>query len=159
MNIFTISCFSVAVMLLSVGCSSDCVYRQSFNVPNANWTYEDSIRFEFGISDTSARYNLILELEHSKEYPYQNLYVNFCTRYPSGKSLKQVVSLELAEKAIAWVGKCNSRWCKISIPIQSEAFFPELGKHTIVLEQYMRESPVHGIRRFSLCIQKVGDRK
>ncbi len=152
MRILTLLFVSLSLVYFITGCSSDCIYRQSFEVPDAEWTYENPINFGFEIPDTSARYNLNLELKHSSDYPYQNLYVKFYTRFPSGKTVEQVVSLELTEKAILWQGKCSGKWCTVNIPLQTNAIFPEPGKHSITLEQYMRESPVKGVRSFSLCI-------
>ncbi|GAB4247308.1 MAG: gliding motility lipoprotein GldH [Saprospiraceae bacterium] len=153
MRILTFLVVALSALCLSTGCSSDCIFQQSFEVPNAEWTYEDPIRFEFEIPDTSARYNLNLALEHSTDYPYQNLYVKFHTQFPSGKTVEQVVSLELTDKAILWQGECSGKWCTINIPLQTGAIFPEPGKHSITLEQYTRDNPIKGVKSFSLCIQ------
>lgn len=155
MRILTLLVVACSTVLLLTGCSSDCIFQQTIEVPDAQWTYEDSVHFEFEIPDTTARYNLNLELEHSTDYPYQNLYVKFHTRFPSGKTIEQVVSLELTKKAILWQGQCSGKWCTINIPLQTNAIFTEPGKHSITLEQYMRKSPVEGVRSFSLCIQKA----
>ncbi len=144
------------VLILALGCGSDCIYQQSFSLPEAGWAYEDSIRFDFEIPDTSAHYNLNLKLKHAWDFPYQNLYVKFYTRFPSGKMIEQLVSLELTENAVVWQGECSGKWCTINIPLQSNAYFPETGKYSITLEQYMRQSPVEGVKSFSLCVKPTG---
>lgn len=157
---FTIIFLTVSFLLyFATECGSDCFYQKTIEVPNSQWTYGDSIRFEFDIPDTSARYNLNLEVEHASDFAFQNLYVKFHTRYPSGKEVAQVVSLELAKKAVIWQGECSGHWCHLTIPLQTSAIFPEPGKQSLVLEQFMRENPLKGIRSFSLCIQKEGDGK
>lgn len=136
-------------------CSSETLYEQRIVLPEAGWAYEDTLSFAFEIKDTARLYTLSLEVEHSDEYPFQNLYVRIHTGYPDGKSAVQLVSLELAEKTGVWLGTCRGRTCRLRIPIQSKTYFNQPGTYTLALEQYMRRSPLPGLHSFTFRVERA----
>jgi len=137
-------------------CGPNYVFEQSYPISKQEWTYRDSLNFNFSIQDTSKVYNLYLDLEHSTDYSFQNLYVQIYTKFPSGKRLKEMVSLELADKAGGWYGDCGSKWCRLSIPIQEGAYFNAKGNYAITMAQYMRKNPLEGIKSIALKIEDAG---
>ncbi len=141
------------VLLFLAGCSSEALYEKRIALPDAGWSYEDTLRFDFEIEDTAQLYTLSLEVEHSDEYPFQNLYVRIHTGYPNGESSVQLVSLELAEKTGVWLGKCRGSTCRLRIPIQSKTYFNQPGTYTLALEQYMRRSPLPGLKGFTFRVE------
>ncbi|MEY4135402.1 MAG: hypothetical protein RL386_1752 [Bacteroidota bacterium] len=122
------------------------------------WTYADSLRFEATVEDTSCLYDISILVKHDKSYAYQNLYLRIRTYFPDGKMLAQPLSLDLAEKTGAWSGKCIGNSCSIEAPIQQNAFFNAQGKYVFVLEQYMRQDTLRGIRAVGLRIADAGPR-
>ncbi len=150
--------FLLACNLLSalMSCGPNYVFEQSYQISNKEWTYQDSLNFNFSIQDTSNIYNLYLDLEHSTAYSFQNLYVQIHTQFPNGERIKKLVSLKLADKAGAWYGDCGSKWCRLSIPIQEGAYFNAVGDYAITVAQYMRKNPLRGIKRIALKIEDTG---
>lgn len=138
-------------------CGPNYIYKKSYNINEGGWTYEDTLNFEIEISDTSGLYNLFLELEHAPDYRFQNLYTRISTEFPTGERLQKELSLELAYKGGAWQGDCNNKVCHVLIPIQERAFFNMQGKHIITLEQFMRESPITGIKKIALKVENTGE--
>ena len=108
--------------------------------------------FDFTVEDTLRKYDLMLDVAHSGDYGFQNLYVQFHTTYPSGEKKSQTVSLELANKSGIWNGECGGNECTVEIPLQVNASFKELGIHNISIEQYMRKNPLTGIKKMTLKI-------
>ena len=127
-------------------CGPDYLYEETSDLEEAGWTYTDTLNFQFTIDDTPALYNLYLEVEHTTDYSYQNLYTQIHTQFPSGQRMSQVVSLELADKAGVW-------------PIQANAFFNEPGTYVITLEQYMRRSPVTGLTSIGFMLEETGEKR
>ncbi len=136
-------------------CGPDFVYEKSIPIENEQWSYSDTLDFEFEITDTSQLYNFYLDIDHSSKYTTQNIYLMVYTKYPSDKRISQQLSINLADKTGAWHGKCSSELCKLRVNLQSKAFFNELGNHTITLEQYMRVDPLPGIKNLALRIEKL----
>lgn len=149
--------FSAILFLSSCGPGYD--YEKQYDFEDGNWAYEDTLGFTFTIQDTLSIYNLFLELEHSTGYNYQNLYTQIHTRFPSGKRLTELLSLELADKAGVWLGDCNSEYCTLTIPIQEGAYFNQAGEYTITVEQYMRVDPVEGVRSIGFMLEDTGEKR
>lgn len=146
------SLFFFLPLVLLASCGPKSVINKTYDIANGEWAYADSLRFEFEIADTVQLYDLFLELKHTTDYSYQNLYTQIQTEFPNGQSLRKPLSLELANAAGEWQGKCNAKACTIKIPIQQGAYFNQPGKYVITLEQFMRESPVKGVQSVTLKV-------
>jgi gliding motility-associated lipoprotein GldH len=149
----------LACCLLLVACSQDYILNKKYDIVNNNWTYADSLRFEFEIKDTTALHNLVLNVKHTTNFSYQNLYTRIHTQFPDGQRLSKPVSLELADKTGAWQGDCNSKSCTLEIPIQENTYFNQVGNYEIIVEQFMRDSIVGGIQALGLKVTATGERR
>ena len=143
-----------ALCLLLAGCGDDVIYEKTLDVPDGTWVYEDTLNFDFDITDTAQSYGLLLDVTHAGDFGFQNLYVQFHTTYPSGNKETQLVSLELAARSGIWNGKCSGNECTVEIPLQEKAIFKEPGRHTLSVEQYMRQNTLPGINSMALRIKK-----
>lgn len=148
-SIFFITCLGLA------GCTKNSIYAETRELPDGVWNYPNLLNFEFEISDTLSVYNLDLEIEHSTDFPYQNLYSRIFTGFPSGNRLEKILSLELADKSGKWQGKCSGSRCKLNIPIQENAYFNQVGRYSLALEQYMRQDSLPGVFAVSLMVIKA----
>ncbi len=137
-------------------CGPDYILKEKIQLENEIWTYDDTLTFSVDIPDTSTIYNLYIEVEHSQDYPFQNLYTNIYTRFPNGQQLKELISLELANSAGLWSGKCQGNHCQTDISIQQGAFFNQPGAYHFSLEQFMRKDSLRGIRSFTFKIEDTG---
>ena len=142
----------VLLFLISCGDNENYIYQESKSINGSGWTYTDSLDFNFDIQDTSKVYGLILDIEHTTDYPFQNVYFNISTTFPSGKRLKQSLSSDLAEKSGQWYGKCSGKNCTASINLQEKAKFNEAGKHQINIAQFSRDSSLVGIKELRLKV-------
>jgi gliding motility-associated lipoprotein GldH len=141
--------------LLVASCGDDVIYDKTLDIPGESWAYGDTLKFDFEIADTAKTYSLLLDVTHAGDYGFQNLYVQFHTIFPSGKKETQLVSLELAAPTGIWNGECSGNECSVEIPLQSKAIFKEKGKHTLALEQYMRQNPLPGLKNMTLKIKEL----
>lgn len=152
--------FSFIALLFSLSaCGADFVYEKKYYLEGEVWKYSDTLRFDFEIEDSVHIYNLYLEVAHSKDYKFQNIYTRIFTTFPSGQRIEEVLSLELTEKGAAWLGDCRSNYCTLRIPIQEGAYFDQAGQYAISLEQYMRSSPVQGIKSIRFLLEQTGDKR
>lgn len=123
------------------------------------WVATDSLNFTFSVSDTQQIYNLYLDIVHSPDYDYQNLYVRIHTHFPNGRRLSEPLSLELADRFGRWHGECSDEECLLSIPIQEGAFFSQPGTYTITAEQFMRQDTLPGIHRIGFKVEETDSRR
>lgn len=142
-------------LFLLSSCDPNFIYNQKFEIPQETWTYTDTLDFSFNIPDTANIYNIYLEIDHSVEFPKQNLYVLIYTQFPSGERIREMVSLELCNQAGYWFGDCNSKTCSLNIPIQEGAYFNQKGDYRITLEQYSRKDKLEGIKSLALKIEET----
>ena len=143
-----------ALPFLLISCSN-IVFEQVVNIENGNWQYDQPANFEFESPDSSSRYNLILLVDHSTDFAYQNTYVKINTKFPSGKENSQQLSLNLADKTGRWNGKCSGEKCSAAIALQMNTYFDEPGKYQVEVQQDSRANPLAGIERLSLLIETV----
>jgi gliding motility-associated lipoprotein GldH len=136
-------------------CGEKTFFTNSIDFDQQKWFHENAIDFEFEITDLKSKYDLLLDIDLSKDYAYQNIYVNIFTHYPSGKVVEDLVSLDVMDKFGKWNGDCNSNDCTIQLQLQQNTLFPEPGKYKIQMEQHMREDPISELSRMTFKIIQV----
>jgi len=147
-----IAIFSCCVL----ACGPDYVYQGVQEIPNnGQWTYADTLNFEFAITDTSARYNFYLDIEHSDTFAFQNLYVNLYTRYPDGHRLAKLRSFDFFDAQGAAVGSCSGERCTLRTVLQENAFFRETGAYIVTVGQNTRRNPLPGVYSVGLALEKL----
>ncbi len=133
-------------------CAGGSVYESSVSIPDGIWAYGDTLSFVFGMEDTTGTYAMYLRVRHTAAYPYRNLYTEFLTAYPGGRTVNQVVSLELADATGRSNGNCRGAACEVEIPLQAKAVFREQGTYRLSLVQYMRQDSLPGLSQVELVI-------
>lgn len=144
---------------LLAACENNFLIEKKLPVQGENWTYADSLRFEFEVTDTSKLYNLFVDFDHASSFPTENIYVRIGTVFPSGKRLLKQRSFLLAGPTGDWLGDCSSGKCSIRIPLQESTFFQETGKYTLIFEQWMRQDSLPGVRAVGLAVEKTEAKK
>jgi len=134
-------------------CSEDGLhFQESRPVDELGWKYEDVKSFNFTIADTISRFDLVLDLTHKTDYAFQNAYVAVHTSFPSGKTISDKISLELAAGTGVWLGACSGNECTISILLQERVKFPEQGNYKIEFEQFNRSENMKSISNLAFKI-------
>ena len=136
-------------------CSDNLVYEKEYEISDKVWIYSDTLNFDFEVEDTIALYSLSLEIEHSADYSFQNLYTKIYTKFPQGERIEEVLSLELADNIGNWVGNCSGEVCQLIIPIQENVYFNQNGHYQITMEQFMRTGTLTGIHSVGFLLKKA----
>ena len=130
-------------------------YIQYHDVKDGEWNYKDNITFNMEIKDTSSLYDLYVNLRHTGNYQFKNLWVLTHTTYPSGKTLTERKNLLLLDNDGRWFGNGVNNFFDVQISLQDSAKFPELGNYQIMLEQHMRLNPIKDIYSVGLKVIKL----
>lgn len=157
MKLFTLIT-SIVIFFFLTACGSKYAFKKTYNISDNQWTYADSLRFEFNIKDTVTLYNILLNVKHTTDFKFQNLYTRISTQFPNGTRLSKPLSLELADKTGVWQGNCNAKTCNIEIPIQEGAYFNQPGDYVITIEQFMRDSVITGVQSVTLKVAETGEK-
>jgi len=147
----------VSILAFCLACEQGVYFEQSFLIPEGQWNYEEVAQFDFVVDSPETYFDLVLEVEHSPEYTYENTYVKIHTLFPDGEEVTDEVSLQLADGLDQWEGQCNSSSCNVTILLQEKVRFADAGKHQIRIEQYNRENPLTGIHQLRLKIIEVDE--
>lgn len=145
--------------LFLFSCSQPTLVNKQYQIPEEGWTYSDTLGWTFDVTDTLQIYNILLTVEHDRDFAYQNCYVKFYTLFPGGESIDQIVSLDMQSPSGKWYGTCGNETCFFSIPIQENAFFNQIGQHQIRMEQYMRQDSLSGIHSVTLAVEAAPNKR
>ena len=142
-------------LLATISCDSSKVFDKNEDIAKSTWSYEDTIRFAVPIMDTTTRYNVFVNVRHTNEYEYRNLWIYAHTHFPSGKTLKTRIDLPLADNEGKWYGKGLGEIINTQILIQPKAMMSDTGTYRFELEQNMRQNPLPNIMSMGLRVEKA----
>lgn len=142
------------LVVFLASCQEQFSYKKTIRLEE-KWSYQDSIRFEIPITDTTKLYELSLDVEHTKDYSFQNIYTYFDTQYPSGAHNNRVVNIDFADQTGQWYGKCGSQTCILSVVLQQNAYFNELGTHIVTIAQFTRQAELKGVRSLTFKMKDI----
>lgn len=158
---FFISSFThllIFILFLS-SCDKSAVMEKNEIIKNDSWNYADSKTFVTEIADTAINYNLYINLRHSFNFEWRNLWVKIETTFPDGRQFEKRVNLVLSEPDGQWHGDCLGDNCDIQTAIQQNAFFPVAGKYTFKISQDMRVSPLGFVKSIGMRVEKYAQPK
>ena len=146
--------FGVFCMVF-ISCNGHVLHQQRIDIPDGEWSYDYLLEFNTPIEDSGLPLDVILDVEHSREFSYENLYLGYHIITEEGDSLFQKISIKLADKLGRWKGTCKGNECSLQVPISTNYNFTRAGNHKIILEQYSREESLKGLKSIELTIQQA----
>ncbi|NOY51560.1 MAG: gliding motility lipoprotein GldH [Chlorobi bacterium] len=150
--------FSKILLLWSIvflsACSSGTIYDKSIKVNQSGWYKNDMARFDLRINDSLETYDYFLNIRHTVDYRYSNLFVFFKTTYPNGNISRDTLEFVLANKSGKWYGKGWGDIKDISFPLVKSIKFPLRGEYTFQIQQAMRVDTLEGITDIGIRIER-----
>lgn len=125
------NCYLLILAISLISCDNT-VYENYYSFENESWNSDSLKSFDFEIMDTLATYNLSLNVRHSTDYEYQNLFV-----FVSGE-VNDTIELMLADKNGKWKGSGISDVREFTHSLKKDRTFSKKGKYSINIEQAMR---------------------
>ncbi len=148
------ACACLMVALFFSSCDNGAVMERQEQVKNNNWDYADAKTFTADIKDTVQHYNIYVSVRHGFNFEWRNMWVKIETTFPDGHKYERRVNLILSDADGVWHGDCLGDNCDMLIPIQDNAFFPELGTYTFTITQDMRVNPLAFVKTVGMRIEK-----
>ena len=103
----------IGVFLLFV-CLSSCDENRVFDsyktLENGVWNRNESVEFQFSVTDTINKHNLFFSIRNNQDYPYSNLYLISQLNFPNGKKIVDTLEYEMADPRGRFLGKGLSSW-------------------------------------------------
>ncbi len=135
-------------------CTPGHYHAETHEINEGEWPYEQVLSFPFTVTDTVSRYDIELQILHADNYAYQNIYIKITTTFPDSQKVSQTLPIDFADKQGRWYGDCRMAKCRLSVALQENAYFNQMGEYSIAIEQYMRVDPVEGLHEVSLVIDQ-----
>lgn len=152
--------FFLSGILLFSSCNPNRIYEENIEIPKNVWDKNFKTTYQVNITDTTQLYRLSVNVRHTNFFQFSNLWITIYTIFPDGKTLSKRVELPLSDKEGKWHGECLGDICDVNISIQEKTLFNQIGKHTFVFEQIMRNKSLNldelpGIMAMGLLVEKI----
>ncbi len=145
--------------LFLTSCDKSVVMEKNEIIKNDSWDYADSKTFVAEITDTAVNYNLYVNLRHSFNFEWRNLWVKIETTFPDGRQFEKRINLILSDPDGVWYADCLGDNCDIQTSIQENALFPKVGKYTFKISQDMRVNPLGFVKSVGMRVEKYTEPK
>lgn len=150
--------FGIAsILFLLVGCDSRRVFEDNIEFHDRKWKISEPVQLEFKIEDVSIKYNLLLNIRNSIEYPYARIFVNYdLTRQDSSLSKKMIAEYLFDQKTgkpfgTSGIGDIYDH----QFPILKDYSFEKIGSYKMKLDQFMRMDTIPGIIAVGVRVEKI----
>jgi len=155
-NAKTAAVLGLAALL--AGCADHVVYQADVPIPGGAWNRAYVPEFGFDITDTIGKHDLYIDLRHTGDYPFSDLFLFVDLEGPGGRKLRDTVECLLADPSGRWYGKgagfifADRIEAKVLYKLGNK--FPASGRYTIRLEQAMRTEELHGVLDVGISVER-----
>jgi gliding motility-associated lipoprotein GldH len=142
----------LAIISLLTSCGPKVVFEEVQAIDGQSWSHEDSLTYRFHQEDLTTFFDIVLKIEHSVDYAWENLYLEINTVFPDSVRTSQRLPIDLADLTGIWKGDCGKESCTLEIDLAKGNRFQHAGDYTITLVQEGREDPLEGILSMALKV-------
>lgn len=152
---FTISMCFCSFALFVASCTDTAIVDQNVAIPDRLWSYDHQPSIAAYITDTAAYYDIFLNVRHTPDYRYSNIFILLHEIYPDGTDTVERFELQLAAPDGRWLGSGAGSVYAHQQLVKESVRFPDTGKYVFVLEQNMRENPLREVTDAGIRIAPV----
>ncbi len=144
------------IALFASGCTEAVVFQEDAQIPNGQWERGWNPTFSFEVTDTVNAHDVYLDVRHTGDYPFSNLFTFVKLTGPGGEHLTDTVECTLADPTGRWYGKgtgfVNSYRAHVLYKMRNR--FPRTGRYSIQLEQAMRRDTLPGVMDVGISVER-----
>lgn len=141
MKNISIAILSFVLGMVFVSCQPKPDYY-SIQYPES-WESDEVLVFDnLEINESS---QVILGIEHTEDYKYENLYIKTQLVQKNDTILSELISVQLLGPNGTWIGKKNGKSRNVTVPISINREFSSEEKMHLEVHQYSRERALDGI--------------
>jgi gliding motility-associated lipoprotein GldH len=143
-------------LLWLTACGNRHVYDHFEAIKDYQWGFKEAKQFVVPIANTTKKYNVFLNIRHTEDYAFNNLWIMFSQRSPDGKERAERRSLSLADPSSGrWFGSGNGEIYDDQFVIMKNVTFTEAGSYTYNIRHVMRNDEIDGIMDIGLRVEEV----
>ena len=122
----------IGTIVMFISCDSSIVFEEYKSFENQNWNTDSVAFFNYANSDTTSKNTIKINLRHTVEYEFQNLFLFIET------DVMDTVELMLANKEGMWFGSGIGDVREFEFEYQNAKLFSKKASYTFKIEQAMR---------------------
>lgn len=147
--------FLLLLTVLSAACQDTTTVADTNQViTNRNWSYVNKVRVPVMIEDNSIVYNVYINLRHTADYKYSNIFLLIRNQGPDGKVVTVRKEFKLAYPDGQWLGKGSGNLFSYQLPFYQNYRFPAKGKYIFEVEQNMRDNPLKEVTDVGIRVER-----
>lgn len=147
--------FFVPVLLLA-SCADNAITDVNMAVKGHNWSYINKIKVPVNVEDNTIAYNIYLNLRHTADYKYSNIFVRIHESGPGMKHSTTRQEFTLAEPDGEWLGKGSGNLYSYQLLYKEGYHFPAKGTYIFEVEQNMRDNPLKEVSDVGIRVERAG---
>ena len=148
--------FSLIFAVMLVSCNDQqAIIDTNIELDKFNWSYSEKVKIPFTIEQVEKSYNLFLNLRHTSDYRYSNIFLLIQIIDPNGKKTTERKEFKLALPDGEWLGSGSGNLYSYQILFKENFKFTLKGKYTIELEQNMRDNPLDYITDAGIRVERA----
>ena len=156
--------FKITLLALILGltaCNSSIEFIDFKSLDNAIWKAQDTLKFEFQVTDSIKPKNLFLHIRNSNSYAFSNLYVITLLQYPDNKVVIDTLQYEMADKNGKLLGSGISSTKESKLFYKEQTIFPISGSYRVKIYQAMRKQgeiepiDLEGVQEVGFSLEKI----
>ncbi|OQD44196.1 gliding motility lipoprotein GldH [Croceivirga radicis] len=141
-------CISMLVALLFTACNSNVVYTEYKTLNNGIWSNADTLDFKIKDLDSTAYYNLFLNVRNDNDYEFSNLFLITKLIKPNQQVQVDTLEYEMALPNGEWLGTGRGSTKENKLWLRENIKFPDSGVYTLKVQHAMRKNGmVEGMQR------------
>ncbi|MFZ1331986.1 MAG: gliding motility lipoprotein GldH [Flavobacteriales bacterium] len=143
---------------LLLGCTEGVVFQADVPIPNGTWDRNFQPEFAFDIADTISQHDVFIDVRHTGDYPFSDLFLFIDLKGPGGKEMRDTVQCLLADPMGRWYGKgtgfisADRYQAKVLYKLHNR--FPANGRYSLKLEQAMRTEVLEGVLDIGVSVER-----
>lgn len=141
------------------GCAGHVVFQDDSPVPGGTWHRSWKPQFTLDVADTVAERNIFLDIRHTGDYPFSNLYLFVTLEGPAGHLFTDTVECTLADPGGRWYGSgagfIFSDRFQAHVLYRMNNRFPHRGRYVFTLEQAMRTEELPGVIDVGISVEEA----
>ena len=135
------------------------MFQADVTVAGGSWSREFKPEFSFDITDTVSKHDVYIDVRHTGDYPFSDLFLFVDLEGPGGRAARDTVECLLADPSGQWYGKGTGfifakRTIAAHVLYKLNNRFPAAGRYTITLEQAMRTEKLDGVLDVGVSVQR-----
>jgi gliding motility-associated lipoprotein GldH len=147
-----------ALLVFLGGCDSRRIFEDNVEFRDRKWKIAEPVQFQFTIDDASKKYNLLMNIRNSLDYPYARIFVNYdLLRQDSSSLTKKMLAEYLFDQktgrpfGTSGIGDIYDH----QFPVVKNYSFEKAGAYTIKLNQFMRMDTIPGILAVGIRVERA----